>query len=459
MLTPDQKSLLFKDPDFLQQAGVIPKSSDTLSKTVNDSDIDAQFKALRAQTAPKVEEPVTPQYTAPKVAKTKMGEAITGIAKGGYETLKGTINTAETLLKEKAKQDIGKIPGLTALVNYASKKLGIELPKESVANLIQAEIEKKKNIEPGTLLKGNTPIERAFKTGTEVAAAFAPLGEGGSAASKAASLAKEAPKTAEQLLTKGINAVRSKSPVAIEKRALEAITPKTSNIPATEYTALSKSGKISPKTLTNEPGYVLSKEESALAKKYPKLLQSKDPVANTNSVMENLTAKHEELKPVVDKANKPLDMEKLKGNLMEELNRVAEKDMNVKEKDITATVDEFANFLKKKDLKELFEKRNAFTTGRTYEGMQTTQKAIDQAARRGIVKTLKEAMPKKYGKIVEEMKDMYNIADLLEYGVKGQKGKSAIQVWIKNNPTKAKAIGIGLGGGAFGSLIYSSLKQ
>lgn len=131
--------------------------------------------------------------------ETPLGQTMSGIAKGGYEDVKGIMDTGETLMKEKAKQDISQnIPGGVdtlkfikdkvmesggqEALNAVSKHLGIDLskfkiPEKTMAETIQSEVEKKKGIPEGTLLEAKTPIEKTAKNITQIGLALAPVGE------------------------------------------------------------------------------------------------------------------------------------------------------------------------------------------------------------------------------------------------------------------------------------------
>jgi len=53
-----------------------------------------------------------------------LGQIVSGIAKGGFDVLKGGMDTAQTLLTQGAKQKLGQmIPGGQNLFDIASKKI------------------------------------------------------------------------------------------------------------------------------------------------------------------------------------------------------------------------------------------------------------------------------------------------------------------------------------------------
>ena len=106
----------------------------------------------------------------------KVGQAVSGVAKSSFDTIKGVGNLAYDVANK-----ISDVSGQTAIMKAA----GMKQPAQSPFNAAQSAIETKKNIPQGTLLKANTPIEKVAKTATDIATLFVPLGEGGSAAEMA----------------------------------------------------------------------------------------------------------------------------------------------------------------------------------------------------------------------------------------------------------------------------------
>lgn len=500
MITPEQKAKLYKSDGFLQQAGVREKTPENMAP-VSSEDL---YKQLMNTGVPKVAPVVTP--VAPKVAE-KVPEKGMLEKLGGKESMLGKFGEelgqrAEKVVEEtkqnfqdigtrydiaKAKGEKSALPLMALSATAAIPKAVTSLLFESAKQLMPGALKKDINAYIKTIVENPnvqkdvlTPLSKkieenpktaqaaqdildiiavlpAAKASTTLKEGLAVAGKEATLAaetvSEAASKAKQAVKPVIKAATEKVSEVGTKKAVA---QAAKSLTPDVNAIPAGEYTELVKSGKIIPKTTTKPAQYVLDESEKALTQKYPKLLKTGDPVKDTNAVMNNLSTNVKKVEKIVDKYNAPIDRNKLTDNMLDELTKVASKDMNVKEDEIIKMVKDYQDFLKEGDVKDLFSNRNSFTTGRTYEGMVTTQKKLDAAARRGIVKTLKETLPEEYASSIDEMKDMYDIAELLEYSSKAEKGKSGIQAWMKANPGKAKALkwGIGITGtGAFGSYI------
>lgn len=62
-----------------------------------------------------------------------------------------------------------------------------------------------------------------------------------------------------------------------------------------------------------------------------------------------------------------------------------------------------------------------------------------------------------YSKAMKEMSDLYKIVDLLETSATKEKGLSALKVWMRNNPVKARVLGA-LGVTTLGGTTYGVLK-
>lgn len=189
-LTDSQKAILLQRPSFRQQAGIDNKTPESVSGQVNRDDIRKQLMGMGGGPT-QVVTPSAPVIVKPP--KTTTQQIGAGVLKGIGETLKGTMDTSEILLKEYAKQNVGPIfPLVNQLVkNFTGKTLEEHAPDKSMAEMLQSQIEKQKGMQEGELLKSKTPIEKVAKIGTEIGTAFIPLGEGrlaSSAVGKAKSL-------------------------------------------------------------------------------------------------------------------------------------------------------------------------------------------------------------------------------------------------------------------------------
>lgn len=175
MLTAEQKSILFKSPGFLQQAGVIPKTSEQLSGTVNEEDINRQFDQIRSVN---IDTSQSPNYnTQPTVPKKKgmlqkIGETLISSEKALGETYGTALASKSVHYKEalNAQQKASEYANKLALQIQQMEKSGKSTAsaKQKYFNITGREYGK------GTL--GETDItaggilgEAADKTGKQIA--------------------------------------------------------------------------------------------------------------------------------------------------------------------------------------------------------------------------------------------------------------------------------------------------
>ena len=211
----------------IEQLGQATKAKYPQYQNVSDADLGKKIleKYPQYQSRITTDKQLTPaQQKVSGFLESTPGKIMSGVAKGGYQVLKDTMDTSEMLLKEKAKQDLSHIipggvdtlnflkdklmqSGGQQAVDYLSKHLGIDLskvklPDKPIADTIQSSIEKNKGIPEGTLLEGNNPVEKVSKGVTEILAMLAPIGESGAA---------------ESLATKGLKSATAKGEVAADK--------------------------------------------------------------------------------------------------------------------------------------------------------------------------------------------------------------------------------------------------
>ena len=471
MLTPEQKAILLKSNNFREASGIAPKSSETLSSTFDDTNVKSQFENLRSSVKPveSVTAPVAEPAPEPEVGfLERFGGKDSFFGKIGTFSKEATEDTIRTLIGlgisgKNAAEDIDKFMNAERDENgkiLTETDRSVDLPILGKTEPFFTGKEKLpefagKVIEGGVVIGGSLEGAKGLPSVKKGVADL--LTEGKKAGAEVIGAVKEG---GEALLKKsGIKTAKEK----IESQAAKSITPDVAGITSKEYVKLAEQGRITPKKGIFDPQtYILSEDEIALTKKYATMLQENEPIKNLNSIKSNLTANYNKTKPLVKEANAVVDRNKLTDNMIKELTAVAKKDMNISEDAIVDMVESFQKFLKEGDLVELFENRNAFTTGKTFEGLTTTQKTLDKAARRGIKQTLEDALPSDYKPLMDEMSDMYEIADLLDYTVKAEKGKSALKLWLKNNPAKSKIVGYGasgLGVGFGGAAIYDIFKS
>jgi len=462
-ITPEQRAILLKSQNFREQTGIAPKSSETLSQDVNPNDLRAKLMGIGA---PKVDAPKAPVAPVAQTAQVDEPGWQTLLNKlGGDESLFGKIGKFQgETFEDSLKNIIGL--GISARNTGRDIKDLATAPRTEDGKVIQENRDQGANIplvgrvEP--LFTGEETVKEALpkiiRGGVDVYGAVEGIGD----LKQVPGAIKQFSSAAQDVGGEVANLVKQQLKKRVSNKrvsaSLEAITPNTNAIPRGEYAQLVREGKINPKTKFKEPAYILSDDEANLATNYKELISTGDPVKNTNNVMNNLTTKYKEVKPLIAKVNAPIDRNKLTSNMIDEMSKVADNNMIVSEDKIVEMVQDYQKFLKEGDLAELFEKRNAFTSDATYANMPTAKRQLDKAARAGIKKTLEESLPAEYKQLMSEMSDMYELADLLEYATKYEKGKNFIQLWAKANPVKAKALGWGTATVGGGYLVNTVMK-
>jgi len=233
-----------------------------------------------------------------------------------------------------------------------------------------------------------------------------------------------------------------------EKDILDAITPNTKNISKKEYEKLLSQNRITPKTATKGSQYVLSDVERQTALKYPKLLKDKDPVNNLESIYKELSKQDDEVGKFLKKNNGIYNSGELKNALKTSLNDIT--DISVDEKAVTKNkqklIDNFVKNLEKNDMESLWKARKEFDQQieKSFTGSPTLQNKIKREFRNSIQDFIAERTPDEvYKNSMKEMSSLFKLRDLVNKKALSEKGQSAIRLWLKNNPIKAKVIGIG----------------
>lgn len=252
---------------------------------------------------------------------------------------------------------------------------------------------------------------------------------------------------------------KAKSPL---DNAIEAITPKTKDLTPTEYEMLLGQNKITPKTPSSPASYILSESEKVTALKYEKLLQGKDPVKNSINVIDEIARKDASVGDFLRKNNGIYNSGELKNYILKSLEGVD--DVMVDEAKLiklkNTLTDGFIRNLPKNDMETLWKSRKAFDRSieKVFSGSPTLQNTIKKEFRNSIQDFIASKTPEGvYKKSMSEMRELFNLHDIIATKATKEKSLNAIQNWIKNNPTKAKVIvwGSGLVGA---SQVYQVLK-
>lgn len=257
-----------------------------------------------------------------------------------------------------------------------------------------------------------------------------------------------AEKEAKILADKALEATGKKVTDKGTARALENITPKPEELTPTEYEDLVAKGRINPKTLKSPASYIPSEEEIKTASKYKDALQSKEPIENIASIKKIITDKDAEVGTFLKKNNGIYNNGELRNYLTEKLKPIS--DLTVDEARLeklkTSTIDNFINGLPKNDMETLWKSRKEFdqTIEKAFSGSPTLQKEIKVEFRNGIQDFIADRTPDTvYKDSMKEMSNLYRLRDtVLTKASKEKNVEGRIEKWIKDNPKKAKALGL-----------------
>lgn len=310
-----------------------------------------------------------------------------------------------------------------------------------------------------TIKGGQTALKGALKTGEEaLTTAKQTAMRTGEAIGETATKARE-----------GIVGVvgKTKELVGMGKKdaltiAEEAITPSAREITPTEYKELLRQGKISPKTATTEAKYILSEAEKAKAKKYSYLLQSQDPVKNAGSVIDEIALKDAEVGKYLDTQTTQIwSKKRFKTALLDSLKPID--DITIPSSRLTKAkydlVNSFVDSLPEKaTLKDLWTARKEFDRFIKFSGSPNLKNDMSRAVRNAVQDFISQSTDNvTYKNLMNDMRELFDIVDIIETKGTKEKGMSALKAWMQANPQKAKAakwmLGI-TGAGVAGSILF-----
>lgn len=372
--------------------------------------------------------PEQPKKEFNPLGTSKFAQAVTGIAKGGYETLKGAMNTGQMLLEEKVKQDLRSVPGALPLIEYGADKLGLPTKIPKMADTIQTAVETKKGIEPGTLLKPNTPIEKKFKIGTEIAGALAPLGN-----AKVATKAKEGINLAKRVITRGENLAEIVSPKLDKATRIEALSKGEAGVAAKGKSIFSKLEYTPDKDVVDmvdrikKVGVALKNKASEAPKNVQKLIDAgKSEYNKVNEKINNY---------VTGKGSRyvPYDGETIVGNLETKINAIKElpakkielasdnekiydKIWNIAKETLQTNIEKTKGKLDQNVLLKTLRDWNYKASDiAAFEGKENIKKIAIKDIRKIFRETLIESLPKNTAKQVDEaLKNQHAFIDAIE---------------------------------------------
>jgi len=287
-----------------------------------------------------------------------------------------------------------------------------------------------------------------------------------------AGLATKAPEIlsgAENIVNKGKNLVSgvsdklaTRAESKLSNTALEAITPNTSELSTDEYSKLLRQQKITPKTATSEPKYILSPEEIAVAEKNKHLLQSSDPVKNSKNIITDIVNKDIDVEKFLKDNNGIFNSGELKNAIANKLAGIT--DVTIPENRIAklkkTMIDNFVSKLDKNDMHSLWKARKEFDQQieNAFSGSPTLTKKVKVEFRNAVQDFIAERTPNNtYKTAMKNMSELYKLQDIVETKAASERKLSGIQSWLKKHPTKAKVLG-GLTAAYGADIVYKHLK-
>ncbi len=254
--------------------------------------------------------------------------------------------------------------------------------------------------------------------------------------------AKVVKEGAESLLGK----VKGKVLSTADDIAMDAITPDTKDISKKQFEKLLRQNRINPKTTTKPSEYILSEREKAIANKYKNILQENDPVKNSINVMEEIANKDTQVGEFLRQNNSIFNSGELKNYITDRLKDIS--DVAIPEERVTKLKEtitkNFLDTLEKNDMETLWKARKEFDQSieKAFSGSPTLQKEVKKEFRNAVQEFIADKTPDEvYKTLMKDMTDLFNVQDVISLKAAKEKGRNAILVWLKNNPSKAKAVG------------------
>lgn len=266
-------------------------------------------------------------------------------------------------------------------------------------------------------------------------------------------------------ITGGISGKIKSIPADKEQKLFDRITPTVNELTPTEYEKLLSQGKITPKTATQPAQYILSDAEKTVARKYSNLLQSKDPVQNSIKVINEISSKDEAVGKFLEKASNTragiFNKGELRNNLLGKLDGIT--DITVDENRLKqakiSLVDNFVKNLDKNNVKNLWQARKNFDRQieKAFSGSPNLQNTLKREFRNAVQDFISERTNNTtYKGYMKDMTELFDLQDVLSTKATKEKNYSKFSLWLKNNPKKAKALGLSasavVGGGVVNAI-------
>lgn len=233
-------------------------------------------------------------------------------------------------------------------------------------------------------------------------------------------------------------------------KAVKNITPDAKELTPTEYKKLLRQGRITPRTATESPQYVMTDREAKTIARYEDLFQSKDPVKNSIKTYEKVGELDKKVGNFLSKNNGIYNDGELRNAIAQSMEDID--DLAISQDRIDAAknkiIDGFMDSLDKNDMKTLWQKRKLFDKQieSAFRGSPSLSKEIKKGLRNAVQEFIAERTQNNtYKTLMGEMSDLLNIEELISKKAVKQRSLSALQSWAKKNDTLLKVVG-GAGG-------------
>jgi len=428
MLTHEQ---IIENIEAMESQGAQPNEIqdwlDTLPKQ-NSSNTQAEnYKPVEDN----IKSSLVPKSFSP-LGNSKVGQAMSGIAKGGFEVIKDAMNTGQMLLKEKAKQDINRIiPGGTQIIDNLANKLGVSLTVPSMADTIQSKVEQNKGMAQGSLLEANTPLEKGFKTGTEIASVFMPIGET-SAVGRVSNLAKNIPREnkALQLTMEELGKINGRKLDWLTKDSLSA--------------GGTKGGIFTPKK------YVMPEKIKQLTNEFIDILEGTPEKIRLNAEILGKNFKDKTLnlfngdEKLINKQTLIKTMEKAVANDTKAVYDTTMQRSQVVKKSVKSFIDK-VEVGTNKGLEEA--RLRWYSEAKNAQGkLSDANKVIHTVIKNTIKETLPKAKQEAYDLYKTKMAKLFDIQEIMKAKIKASEGTSKVKEFIEKAKVPTALIGAYEGG-------------
>ena len=231
-----------------------------------------------------------------------------------------------------------------------------------------------------------------------------------------------------------------------QQKAIRAATPEVKAFSSRQYQEALRRGQIKPSSLLKPEKYILPEAEKATAIKYRQLLTSKNPVKNSQRVLNEISNQDKAVGRFLEKNNSIYNNAELKNHILQRLQDVD--DVNVTPERLLklkeTMVDGFIRKLSKNDSVTLWKTRKSFDQSikKVFSGSPTLQNTIKREFRNAIQDFIATKTPNKtYSNAMKEMSSLYRIYDNTVLQAAREKGMTGIRILMRRHPVATKITG------------------